>query len=160
MAHAYNPNYLGDWDQEDSGSRSAQTNSSQDPYLQNNQGKMNWRYSSSSRVPALQAWSLEFKPQSHQKKNVIMTSCISLRSLDITELLKCFRKPIFKAAVLFQFQLSWIHLLHLHILCGIVCLSQIFLCNFIRSCFSSSLPFLSCPKFSLFVCFGYFLFWS
>jgi hypothetical protein len=31
VAHAYNPSYLGGWDQEDYGSRPAQVNSSQDP---------------------------------------------------------------------------------------------------------------------------------
>jgi hypothetical protein len=38
------------------------------PNLQNNQSKMDWRCGSSDRIPALQAQSPEFKPQSHQKK--------------------------------------------------------------------------------------------
>jgi hypothetical protein len=36
--------------------------------FQNNWRKINWRYGSSSRTPALQVWSPEFKPQSHPKK--------------------------------------------------------------------------------------------
>jgi hypothetical protein len=46
----------------------AQTNSSRDPHLQNNQSKMDWRCGSSRRAPALQVWNAEFKPQSHKKK--------------------------------------------------------------------------------------------
>jgi hypothetical protein len=38
------------------------------PHLQNNQSKLDWRRGSSSREPALQVWSPEFKPQSpHQR---------------------------------------------------------------------------------------------
>jgi hypothetical protein len=36
------------------------------PHFQNNQSKTDWRC---GRAPALQVWSPEFKPQSHQKKN-------------------------------------------------------------------------------------------
>jgi hypothetical protein len=45
-------------------------NSSRDPiYLHNNWSKMNWRWASSSKAPALQVRSPEFKLQSHQKLN-------------------------------------------------------------------------------------------
>jgi hypothetical protein len=37
------------------------------PHLQNNQSKMDWKYISSSRLPALQEQSSKFKPQFHQK---------------------------------------------------------------------------------------------
>jgi hypothetical protein len=37
------------------------------PHLQNNQSRMDWRCGSSSRTPALQAQSPEFKSQSHKK---------------------------------------------------------------------------------------------
>jgi hypothetical protein len=40
MADTYNPSYLGDWDQEDWGSRPAEANSSWDPHHQNKQNKM------------------------------------------------------------------------------------------------------------------------
>jgi hypothetical protein len=89
VTHAYNSSYLGGWDQEDCGLRSAQAKPSWDPistnnrvwwhkpvipatagnlkwadgslgrseqktrpYLQNNQSKKGWRYSSSDRPPA------------------------------------------------------------------------------------------------------------
>jgi hypothetical protein len=45
------------------GSRPAQANSPGDPYLQNNQNKMDWRSGSSRRAPALQVQNTEFKPQ-------------------------------------------------------------------------------------------------
>jgi hypothetical protein len=51
------------WDQEDFGSRPAGANSSWDPYFQNNQSKMDWRYGSSSRV-----LSTEFKPSAIKRK--------------------------------------------------------------------------------------------
>jgi hypothetical protein len=38
------------------------------PHLQNNQSKMDWGCGSSSRAPALQVQSLEFKPQSQERK--------------------------------------------------------------------------------------------
>jgi hypothetical protein len=38
------------------------------PHLPKNQSKMNWRYGSSHRVPALQVQSPEIKPQSNKKK--------------------------------------------------------------------------------------------
>jgi hypothetical protein len=60
------PVILATW--ENCSSRPAQANSLWDPHLQHNQSKMDWQCASSSRVPALQAWSLEFKPQFHQKK--------------------------------------------------------------------------------------------
>jgi hypothetical protein len=61
VAHAYNPSYLGGWNQEDHSSRPAWANSSQDPHLQNNQSKMDWRCGSSGRAPALQERSTELK---------------------------------------------------------------------------------------------------
>jgi hypothetical protein len=59
---------LGGRDQEDHGSRPDGANSSRDLHLQNNQRKIDWRYGSSSRVPALQMQSPKFKPQSHSKQ--------------------------------------------------------------------------------------------
>jgi hypothetical protein len=44
VAHAFNPNYLGGWDEEDGDSRPAWANSPWDPHIQNKQSKMNWRY--------------------------------------------------------------------------------------------------------------------
>jgi hypothetical protein len=38
------------------------------PSSKNNQSKMDWRHTSSSRAPALQSQSPEFKPKSHPKK--------------------------------------------------------------------------------------------
>jgi hypothetical protein len=61
VTYTCNPSYLGGWDQKDHSLRQAWANSSQDPHLQNNQSKMDWRCGSSSRVPALQA-------KFHQKK--------------------------------------------------------------------------------------------
>jgi hypothetical protein len=55
-----NPQYLGGCDQENRGLRPAWANSLRDFHLQNNQSKMDWRRASSSREPALQAWSPEF----------------------------------------------------------------------------------------------------
>jgi hypothetical protein len=66
VAHVSNPSYLGGWDQ-DCESRPAQANSSGDPHLQNNQSKMDERCGSSSRAPAVQVWSPQFKSQSYQK---------------------------------------------------------------------------------------------
>jgi hypothetical protein len=71
VAYSYNSSYLGDWDQEDHGSRPAQANNSLDPHLQNNQSKMDWRCGSSSSMPALQAWSPKFKTQFHKKQMYI-----------------------------------------------------------------------------------------
>jgi hypothetical protein len=67
VTHTCNPSYLGRWDQEDPGMKSARTNTSQNPISKNNQSKMDWRHSSNSIAPALQAQSPEFKLQSHQK---------------------------------------------------------------------------------------------
>jgi hypothetical protein len=67
MAQTCNPSYLGGRDWEAHSSRPAQGNSSW-PYLQNNQTKMDWKYGSSSRAPALQVQSLEFKSSSTKKK--------------------------------------------------------------------------------------------
>jgi hypothetical protein len=53
---------LGGWDQEDLGSRP------QDPLSKITRAKMDRRCGSSSRVPALQIRSPEFKPQFHKKK--------------------------------------------------------------------------------------------
>jgi hypothetical protein len=58
VIHAYNPTYLGIWDQEDLNSRSVWSNILR-PHLQNNQSKMGL---------ALQTRSPEFKPQSHQER--------------------------------------------------------------------------------------------
>jgi hypothetical protein len=65
VAHACNPGYLGGRKWEDTDLRLAQANSLWDPHLQNNQSKMDWKYSSSGTVPALQGQSLKIKPQSH-----------------------------------------------------------------------------------------------
>jgi hypothetical protein len=67
MAHAWNPSYLGGWNQEDQSLRPAWANSSLDPHLQNNQSKMEWKYGSSSRATCF-AQSSEFKAQFNQKK--------------------------------------------------------------------------------------------
>jgi hypothetical protein len=67
MAHAYNPSHLERWGQEDPGSMPSQANSLQDPISKIKQIQMNQRCGSSSRMPALQVWSPEFKPQFHQK---------------------------------------------------------------------------------------------
>jgi hypothetical protein len=71
VAHACNLSYLGGWDREDQDVRPAQAG--RQP--QNNQSKMDWRCGSSA--PALQAWSPEFKPQSHQKKksSQVLVAC-------------------------------------------------------------------------------------
>jgi hypothetical protein len=70
VAGACNPNYLEGWD----GRISVQSQPGQTVLktpFQNNQSKIDWRYGSSSRVPALQVWSPEFTLQSHQKKKGI-----------------------------------------------------------------------------------------
>jgi hypothetical protein len=67
-AHTCNPSYLGDWDQEDHGSRPAQTNSSGDPVSKIARPKWTWRCGSSGRAPVLQVWSPESKFQLYQKK--------------------------------------------------------------------------------------------
>jgi hypothetical protein len=36
-------------------------------HLENNQSTMDWRHGSSGTVPVLQAQSIEFKPQAHQR---------------------------------------------------------------------------------------------
>jgi hypothetical protein len=69
VGHTYNPSYLEGWHWEDRGLRPAQANSLR-PHLQNNQSKMDWRCGSSSRVPALQVRSPEFKFQSYKKERV------------------------------------------------------------------------------------------
>jgi hypothetical protein len=56
MVHAYNPSYFGGWDQEDRSSRLAQTNSLWDFHLQNNQSKMDWKYSLSTCFASMKAW--------------------------------------------------------------------------------------------------------
>jgi hypothetical protein len=65
VAHACNPSYLGGWDWEDQDLKPAWAESSQDPHLQNNQSKMDFRTKSSGIVPTLQVESPEFKPHSH-----------------------------------------------------------------------------------------------
>jgi hypothetical protein len=77
-AHTCYPNYLGGWDQEDHGSRSAWANNSQRPHLQNNHSKMDWQCTSCGREPAMQVWSPEFKLQSHQLKKKCSLSVYSL----------------------------------------------------------------------------------
>jgi hypothetical protein len=76
VTHTYNATYLESWNGEDCSSRSAQANSSWDPHLQINQSNMDWKSVSSDREPvsdrepALQMWSLKFKPQFHQTKQI------------------------------------------------------------------------------------------
>jgi hypothetical protein len=53
VAYACNPDYLGDWDQEEYVSIPPQTSSLWELHFQNNQTKMDWRYGSRGRVPAL-----------------------------------------------------------------------------------------------------------
>jgi hypothetical protein len=60
VAHTYNPSYLGGWDQGVWGSKPAWANNSRDLISKITRVKCG----SSSRVPALQVWSPEFKPQS------------------------------------------------------------------------------------------------
>jgi hypothetical protein len=52
VAHICNPSYSRGRDQEDHGSRPAGVNGFQDPHLQNNQRKMDWRCGLSGRAPA------------------------------------------------------------------------------------------------------------
>jgi hypothetical protein len=68
VTHSCDPGYLRGWNQEDHDSRPAQANSSWDPISKITRAKWTWRCGSSSRAPALQVWSPEFKPQYHQKK--------------------------------------------------------------------------------------------
>jgi hypothetical protein len=68
VAHIYNSSYLGRWDEEEHGLRSAWGNSSREPHLQMKLRKMDWWHGSSDRAPVLQVWISEFKPQSYQKK--------------------------------------------------------------------------------------------
>jgi hypothetical protein len=68
MLGTYNPGYLGVWDQEDFSSRPGQTNSSLNSISKISRAKWtDWRCGSNNRMPALQAWSPQFKPHSHQK---------------------------------------------------------------------------------------------
>jgi hypothetical protein len=55
VAHARNASYLGGQDREGGSLRPARANSSEDT-VPNNQSKMNWRYGSSGRAPALHMW--------------------------------------------------------------------------------------------------------
>jgi hypothetical protein len=68
VAHTCNHSYLGDWDQEDHILNPAQTNSSQNPILQNNQNKMGWRCGSSSRVSAFKCEALNLNPSPIKRK--------------------------------------------------------------------------------------------
>jgi hypothetical protein len=68
VAHTCNPSYSGGRDQEDQGLRPTRANNSQDPICKITRAKMDWRCGSSSRLPALQERSLEFKTQFHKKK--------------------------------------------------------------------------------------------
>jgi hypothetical protein len=56
VAHAYNPSYSGSRNQEESGSKPAQANSSPDPVSKNpsqqQQQQKGWRNGSSGRMPA------------------------------------------------------------------------------------------------------------
>jgi hypothetical protein len=75
LAHMCNPSYLGGWDQEDLGFKANQGKQfKRSPHLQNNQSKMDLRWDSSDRVPALQVWSPEFKPNPTKKKKKSGTS--------------------------------------------------------------------------------------
>jgi hypothetical protein len=55
----------GGWDREDHSLLLACAISSREPHLQNNQTKMDWRYDSGNRAPALQTQNPEFQCQSH-----------------------------------------------------------------------------------------------
>jgi hypothetical protein len=68
MAHTCNPSYLGGWDWEDRGLRPTWANSLWYPISKITRAKMYRKCGSSGRAPTLQAWSPEFKLQSHLKK--------------------------------------------------------------------------------------------
>jgi hypothetical protein len=55
-----------------------------DPTSKITKAKMDWRCGTSGRVTALEVWSLEFKPQCHQKKKkiflIVYIACLSLSS--------------------------------------------------------------------------------
>jgi hypothetical protein len=68
VAHTYNPSYLEGWDQEDHSLRPAQANSSRDSISKISEEKIDWRYSSSSGVPALQACSPDSNPSLTKKR--------------------------------------------------------------------------------------------
>jgi hypothetical protein len=71
--HTCNPRYLGGWDWENHGLMPTQANSSWDSYLQNNQSKMDWRYGSNGRVPALQVPAYKCKVQKKKDKWTLRT---------------------------------------------------------------------------------------
>jgi hypothetical protein len=68
VAHACNPSYLGGLDGEDQGLRPVEQIVWDIPSPKITRAKMDWRNGSSSRVPALQVWSPEFKHQSQQQQ--------------------------------------------------------------------------------------------
>jgi hypothetical protein len=74
VSHTFKPSLLRGWDQEivDWGQPRKWFERS---HLQNNQSKMGWRCGSIHRATALQAWSSDFKPQSHQKKKKNSVLC-------------------------------------------------------------------------------------
>jgi hypothetical protein len=53
--------------------RQSRANSLEEPHLQNNQSKIDWRCDSRGRVPALQGQNPKFKPQVHLKKKIKKT---------------------------------------------------------------------------------------
>jgi hypothetical protein len=68
VAHACNLSYLGGWDQEDDGSRSAWANSLWDLPPISKITRAKWRCGSSGRVPTFQVWSPKVKSHYHQKQ--------------------------------------------------------------------------------------------
>jgi hypothetical protein len=70
MAYLCNPSYLEGWAGRIEVWGQLRQIILETPHLQNNQSKMDWRCGSSSRVPALQVWSPEFKLQFHNQKKV------------------------------------------------------------------------------------------
>jgi hypothetical protein len=53
VAHACNNSYLESWDQEDLGNEAILGKQFEQPHLHNNHSKMDWRWGSTSWVPAL-----------------------------------------------------------------------------------------------------------
>jgi hypothetical protein len=68
VVHAYNPSNLGGWDWEDYGSKPVYANSLWDTPISKITQQNGLGCGSSGKMPALQAQSPMFKPQSHQKE--------------------------------------------------------------------------------------------
>jgi hypothetical protein len=66
--------YLGGWDQKMVWGQLKQI-VRETHIFKNNQDKIDWSCGSRGRVPVLQAWSPEFRPQSHQKQQNPKTRC-------------------------------------------------------------------------------------